>query len=86
MWPFPQPSFLSYGDVKWGATASTAAMGMLATVSAAPSFWLMGALAGGLFGYETGQSFEHESHTTPRGNVLKILVLYNGKRLAKASS
>ena len=84
---FPQPSVLSNRSVKWGATVSAGIMCMLLATSAAPNFWLIGALIGGMFGYETGNSLSatlslRESPVSR--NVLQSLVLSTGRQLAKA--
>lgn len=81
---FPQPLVLSYDSIKWGASVSAAAMGMIVAASASPTLWLMGALAGGLFGYETGKSFAREPHDDP-SSVLPGLVITSGRLLAKAA-
>jgi hypothetical protein len=82
---FPQPSVLSNRSIKWGATVSAGGMGMLLATSAAPNFWLIGALLGGIFGYETGNSLSAPPQETPvPRNVLQTLVLSTGRQLAKA--
>jgi hypothetical protein len=82
---FPQPSVLSNRSIKWGSTVSAGGMGMLLATSAAPNFWLIGALVGSVFGYETGNSLSAPPQGVPISrNVLQSLVLSTGRQLAKA--
>jgi len=80
---FPQPSVLSYKSVQWGATTSGCFLGMVVAVSMAPNLWLMGALVGGLYGYETGQGLKEEPHTVPN-NIVATILIRMGRKLAKA--
>ena len=80
---FPQPSVLSYNSVKWGATTSAGTVGMVLAASLAPNLWLVGLLAGSLYGYETGQGISKEPHTPPT-SVVPSLIVKSGRKLAKA--
>jgi len=80
---FPQPSVLSYNSVKWGATTSAGIVGMVLAASLAPNLWLVGLLAGSLYGYETGQGISKEPHTPPT-SVVPSVIVKSGRKLAKA--
>lgn len=75
---FPQPSVLSYRDVKFGTTVASALLGSIAFASVSPNLWLLGLLLGSVFGYETGRA----PPDTVDGYLQKF-VLRIGRRLAK---
>lgn len=79
---FPQPTTLSNRSIKWGATVSGGLMGMLLAVSGAPNLWLMGSLAGSVFGYETSKRLPLNDETLNDFNVMQSLVIHSGRYLA----
>jgi hypothetical protein len=79
---FPQPTALSAGSVKWGATVSGGMMGMLLAVSGAPNLWLVGILCGSVFGYETTKRLPANDFTSTELNVVQSMVIYLGRGLA----
>lgn len=76
---FPQPSLLSYRSIKWGSTVASGLVGAVLGVSVLPSFWLIGALLGGLFGHETAKQLPER----PPPNAISTFVIQLGRRFAK---
>ena len=77
---FPQPSTLQARTLWWGCAVSSGLMGMLLATSLIPNLWLMGLLAGSLYGYDVGKRDDEEAQVGPLPGV----ILYAGKRLALA--
>jgi hypothetical protein len=76
---FPQPSILSYAKLKWGSTVASSFLGILGSVSVLPNLWLIGAVFGALYGYETSKNLAQR----PPSNALSNLVVYLGRELTK---
>lgn len=66
---FPQPSVLSYKDVKIGTTFVSAFCGLILAASVIRNLWLIGAVAGGIY----GSSIAHDTND-PDGPVGQLLV------------
>ena len=79
---FPQPTTLSNRSIKWGATVSGGLMGMLLAVSGSPNLWLVGILAGSVFGYETSKRLPSNDGALNDFNVIQSLVIYSGRYVA----
>jgi hypothetical protein len=52
---FPQPSILSYKDVQVGTTLVSALFGLIIAASVTRNLWLIGAVAGGVYGSSIAQ-------------------------------
>ena len=76
---FPQPSVLSYKKLKWGSTVAAAFLGLMGGITVLPNLWLLGAILGGLYGYETTKNLSQN----PPTNALANLVVYLGRELTK---
>lgn len=76
----PQPSVLSYNDLKWGTAVSAGFLGMLVGLSILPNLWFMGTLAGFLYGWDVGKKIPETG--TP-SNALNNLIVNLGRNLAK---
>lgn len=79
---FPQPSVLDYASLKWGTTAAASALGLLAGTSVAANLWLVGAIVGGLYGYEIGKNVAETA--APPSSTIASLLVRAGRRLATA--
>jgi hypothetical protein len=82
---FPQPSPLDDDTLSRGCVIASGFVSMLVATSLIPSFWLMGAVVGGLYGSEVSKrnraaNVGDESASEP--GPLECLVLYMGRRLA----
>ena len=76
---FPQPSILSYTKLKWGSTVSASFLGMIGGVTIFPNLWLLGAIFGGLYGYEISKNLAER----PPSNALSNLIVYLGREITK---
>ena len=74
---FPQPSVLSYKDVRIGTLFVSAFCGLLLAASVIRNLWLVGAVAGGVY----GASIAHDTND-PDGPVGQLLVNL-GRSVAK---
>jgi hypothetical protein len=77
----PQPSVLSYKDLKWGTAVSAGFLGMLVGLSILPNLWFMGTLAGFLYGWDIGKKIP-DADGSP-SNALNNLIVNLGRNLAK---
>lgn len=78
---FPQPSLLSFQNVKIGSSVSGSMIfALLLSVTVSSNLWLLGSIIGGFVGYEVSKNCET---TTPTNTVANIIIAM-GRRLAKA--
>jgi hypothetical protein len=77
----PQPSVLSYRNLKWGTAVSAGFLGMLVGLSILPNLWFMGTLIGFLYGWEIGKKIPDGS---PNSNALNNILVNLGRNLAKS--
>ena len=79
---FPQPSIMSYSNLKWGSTAAAALLGLVGGITILPNLWLLGAILGGLYGYETTKNLA-ERPLSKSTNALNSLIVYLGREITK---
>jgi hypothetical protein len=76
----PQPSVLSYKDLKWGTAVSAGFLGLLVGLSILPNLWLVGVGIGFLYGWDIGKKIPDGSP----GNALDNLLVSLGRKLSKS--
>lgn len=76
---FPQPSILSYSKLKWGSAVAASFLGLIGSITISANLWLLGAIFGGLYGYETTKNLAER----PPSNALSNLIVYMGRELTK---
>ena len=94
---FPQPSILNYKTLKRTTAAAGTFFGMLIAVTILPNLWLMGCIAGGIYGIDIVTKLEERSLTTAgtadgevdederreRPNRIALFLLACGRKMAK---
>ena len=78
---FPQPSVLSYNNVKWGTAVASGFFFMIFASALVPNLWLVGMIAGGFYGYDTGKEVPQ---VVPKA-VIPSMLVRAGTRIAKVS-
>eukprot|EP00980_Cylindrotheca_fusiformis_P021656 scaffold8505_cov130-Cylindrotheca_fusiformis.AAC.22 len=80
----PQLSVLSYKSLQRGTLVASAIYGMVLSCTILPNLWLVGAILGGMYGYEVASLKEGNLPPAPK-NVASKLCISSGRRLAKVS-
>ena len=79
---FPQPSVLNYRDLQKGTTVAGMMVGMFVATTLLPNLWLMGLLAGGVYGHEISARVADPTQLSPTNSLAKGLVQL-GRKLAQ---
>ncbi len=78
---FPQPSVLDYKSLQRGTAVASALIGMVVATTLLPNLWLMGLIAGAIYGNDICS----RPHEPPPTNLLARTLIAWGRRLSRVT-